>query len=69
MLDVKQLPNRWNTNVHSNLEPVKVDMDWTRLTLIAVLSIAAILAGLVISDVAGQTVLFSHGFPKTPHGL
>ncbi len=44
-------------------------MDAIRLTIIAILSLAAILAGLVISDVAGQTILFSHTFPKTPHGI
>lgn len=44
-------------------------MNPTRLTLIAILSLAAILAGLVISNVAGLTINFTHTFPKTPHGI
>jgi len=44
-------------------------MDATKLTLIAILAVTAILAGIVITDVAGLTVLFSHTFPKTPHGI
>ena len=44
-------------------------MDTTRLTLIAILALTAILAGIVINGVAGQTILFSHTFPKTPHGI
>ena len=44
-------------------------MDAKRLTLIAILSLAAILAGLAISNVAGLTTLFTHTFPKTPKGI
>jgi hypothetical protein len=44
-------------------------MDTTRLTLIAILALTVMLAGIVISHVAGLTILFSHTFPKTPHGM
>jgi hypothetical protein len=44
-------------------------MDRTRLTLIAILAVAAILATIVIGDVVAKTILFSHTFPKTPHGI
>jgi hypothetical protein len=44
-------------------------MDAIRLTLIAILSLTAILAGIIISGVAGLKILFSHTFPKTPHGI
>jgi hypothetical protein len=44
-------------------------MDATRLTLIAIIALTAVLAGVAISQVAGLTTLFSHTFPKTPHGI
>jgi hypothetical protein len=44
-------------------------MTITRLTLITILTLTAILAAMVISNVAGVTVLFSHTFPKTPTGI
>jgi FlaG/FlaF family flagellin (archaellin) len=44
-------------------------MHMTRLSLIAILAITAILAGIVITNVLGQTVLFTHTFPKTPKGI
>ena len=69
LLDLEQLSERWNTHVYSYLEPVSQDMHPTRLTLIAVLAVTAILAGIVISNALGLTILFSHTFPKTPHGL
>ena len=44
-------------------------MNKTRLILIAILALTATLTGIMVSSAFGQTTLFSHTFPRAPHGI